>query len=1217
MDSASSPRSHTTNGDSAPGIQLPHERRVPSLDAQNTKLAAASSATQQDLRSVGEFAQEHLFSHFQRQANEKINHYMSLRSADLGEYIEKHFGPGYDPKFDQLLTAIGHSASRNPSSFIDKVTLWHREVIEGDKDSTRPGDASHSQARERKTSLAIYLLCRALLEILRQTSSHPLARPELDRLEKLIYEHHFRSLCLDTEVRPTAVQAKWDMTTQVTTSLFELDFEAMAGRVIRDLKMYQKALGVKGNNDLPSEINASQLLRGLRYIIKLQCATDIGWSRSCNFVQAIADLFNDVHGQQAKESYCRFIGNVLLPVAASGRKDFSQLQWKKLVSSMNERISQLVGKPKYWTTAFPAQSILACVSPDDLFMKAFQAAVQNLPVRLRERNNRAHALKSLCRLLWVYVNRIIDKPEIVTDTLRNLGRAVFFANRRYSLSKELAIAEPLVYFIRIIGHARPELCFRDIIFPLLQSELILNSKDPTLIRPEQLDPDRSVIGIRAFLAILSDLELQKAPTFPVRFEDERKEDVAPWTQTSSGDFRQSIGSPLHSPASSSTDERQIQHPVATAVLNETTKEFFLHFCSILHRIVLVSDAGFGGQAAIDDKYATIPVPKTPITGNFPRAGKDEAASILDDKKAFFELLQNGIRALPRCLGGRSPVPILGLLCNDTAHVDLKIATASMDALKSIAKQGHGQVVIDKFSTFLLSYDNRCSVVSAGGTLGDSHLERTLGLYVELLKIWNNDLAGKMPELASVPQTQKENEARNAQFGTSDTWTQVDRAECQALFFLCSPSSRVRDHAVQLLDLVAKLDTALGHSNSRIISVLRSNSEEILKPSADNLTTYERSILQRDLMNGSENSTLITLCCSDHAEGQVLWYKVFPRFLEAAFKACPVAVTQTREDVCNRLGQMAPVLDNLDKKLGNHHFNASIDMTIAKAGRNAPILLTETLCTQWKAYLLFVCKTLTKPGLRVPAAQASAGGQENSNHVRKSSKSSQSTAESSSLTTGAELFSKVVPFLFAEFAPLREATVIGIGNTGFNLLRPLLESLETQGRAEDRKRPFANHQRAASSPRRHQVSGFSGEVAHVHKLVAHYLEQDSVREDEWIMDYFSTYTKDLCMFLHQTTTSDTSKLRLHFCGLVEQFWRAVILTDEPDRWMQFQTRRSAFANMESWTGIMPSPEQPRPSENQFQQVSPREQSRPPKPSYFKLSYEIKTAALSSMAALCVS
>lgn len=40
--------------------------------------------------------------------------------------IELIFGPGVDPAFDQLISALGHIAKQNPKTLIDTLMFWRK-----------------------------------------------------------------------------------------------------------------------------------------------------------------------------------------------------------------------------------------------------------------------------------------------------------------------------------------------------------------------------------------------------------------------------------------------------------------------------------------------------------------------------------------------------------------------------------------------------------------------------------------------------------------------------------------------------------------------------------------------------------------------------------------------------------------------------------------------------------------------------------------------------------------------------------------------------------------------------------------------------------------------------------------------------------------------------------------------------------------------------------
>jgi hypothetical protein len=49
---------------------------------------------------------------------------MSLGKFDAP--VEKICGPGADPNFDQLISALGHIAKQKPKHLIDTIMIWRK-----------------------------------------------------------------------------------------------------------------------------------------------------------------------------------------------------------------------------------------------------------------------------------------------------------------------------------------------------------------------------------------------------------------------------------------------------------------------------------------------------------------------------------------------------------------------------------------------------------------------------------------------------------------------------------------------------------------------------------------------------------------------------------------------------------------------------------------------------------------------------------------------------------------------------------------------------------------------------------------------------------------------------------------------------------------------------------------------------------------------------------
>lgn len=62
---------------------------------------------------------------FIAQAEEKINLCITI-PLDPEPQIEQICGPGVDPTFDQLISALGHIASPKPKPLIDSMMLWRK-----------------------------------------------------------------------------------------------------------------------------------------------------------------------------------------------------------------------------------------------------------------------------------------------------------------------------------------------------------------------------------------------------------------------------------------------------------------------------------------------------------------------------------------------------------------------------------------------------------------------------------------------------------------------------------------------------------------------------------------------------------------------------------------------------------------------------------------------------------------------------------------------------------------------------------------------------------------------------------------------------------------------------------------------------------------------------------------------------------------------------------
>lgn len=1210
---------------------------------------------QQELITVGKAALHHLFTSFIKEADDRINRCM----AEPNEYdfrIETICGPGADQGFDQLIKALGHIVRQEPKFLIDSLMLWRKEKSEATSqlynelqtakslrvqqmgtvrrlDPTHPttngtispipsisSSATVSEIEynirqaERRSAISVYILCRVLIEIISQCDPNALSSDTAERLEDVIYMQ-LRNTEVETLLTSTIKNAQWSIFGQLLGVMSGHRFEKVADKYIMDLEAAHKKLGIKGHTERELETKTSMLVHNMRWL-KIQWFPEDAWSRSCDFLQTLAGLFAGVHGQQMKYAYCQLFEDLLLPVAAKAAPEFNSPRWKQVLDTIRPKLLQLLTKPKHWLQAFPLMTVVACVSPIDVFAHQWLGTALGLQPRLKERATRSHALKALCRLVWRYLYRASESQRETLKKLEDITRTVFQTGKRSILSTEPSIADPLIQLIRIIGFKQQDFCFRTIIFPLMNSELFAPGRE---LRIDSLDPEKMVIAIRAFLAIMADLEKGEQPPFPTSFECDTL--IDPYSR-SPNSHRRSVS---QSSMTLGGRVERLSKPVITSGFGEVAKESYVKFCEILGQITIICDNAFGGQAVLDEKFSAQTTPKTPMADAFNFGRRDELLNPTDARQNFYDLLHVAVQALPRCLSPNLSLnTLVNLLCTGTAHVQPNIATSSAQSLKSIARQSQAQQVTIGFARFIFNFDDRYATVADGGLLGPGHIESTLRLYVELLEIWIENLHREQRS-NSEPNLEETIAGQDKKDGLSRSrvFAHVDEIESHGLFFLCSPSRHVRAFAIRVLRLVTKFDTVLGQPSTRIISILEGSSQDVIDANDEKLSLAERSRLQKGLRKSNLNNTLVELCGSDIPHDSTLWFKVFPNLIRLSRQICPQAVMLTRDIVCARLSHTHRAINALADGPRINPYTAFESAFVPRAVGRLVVATPEVTIEQWKLHLIFACTTLTNTGSQTPVQSS-----QSSMHTRKGSKTSSIGQSQDKIASAAELFARVVPFLSARHAAVRDAAAVGLGSINTNLYRTLLESLQDAVAAcnEDARVRLATHQRNISSPRHHRRSDhLRTEITHLYRLTSHCLLEPDIYNDEWILQNLVTFTKELRIFLNDEDVQnqwDFQKLRTEYCGLIETFYEGISRTKDPARWMPFQSRKAAFAMMEDWCGYSPNQEQIRQKENHMRrsvlEQTTDHDSRGMMTAAMEIERrELKVAALSAMAALCVS
>ncbi|KAE8151767.1 cell morphogenesis N-terminal-domain-containing protein [Aspergillus avenaceus] len=1225
------------------GTAIPSHRRTKSSGKPRSH-SRSQSKQHTESKTVGEYALHHLFNSFVGQAENKINQaIMKLGETDVP--VEMVCGPGADSNFDQLISALGHIARQKPKPLIDTIMLWRKakgdaahmakQMINNQskenglliRRNTEPtqiaaesaGQTDHTPANlilskhddvvlaERRATVSVYLVCRVLIEIFNQSDLASITIDMADHLESIVFQQ-LKSVDPDQVAASLLRIANWRIYSQLIGIMSEINFPSVANRFIAELEKLQKDETLRGPSK-DGDARAELLILGMKHL-RIQTLPD-AWPKSCEFMRSLARLFGNAHGQRVKQAYCYIFEKLLLPVAANPGCDLTLPKWKEFLDLVQSRLSQMLTKPRHWAAAFPLHVLLLCVSSKENFSSQWLSVILGLPARLKDRPTRGPALHAMCRLLWTYFFRYSESPTATLRKIDEVSKIALPPGKRTYLSTEPAVTEPLVQLLRMIGFKHPDVCFRSIIFPMINSDLFLSGKE---LKIEQMEPEKMVIGIRASLAIVTDLQNcdQLCPPFPTGSIPNPFTDISASTNLLRPQF---LADPRFSTTLGNRDDAR-SHPVNTSRLSDNVKIYYIRFCEILGKITLLCDNTFGGQAALDEKFGGA-TPKTPISEAFSFGRRDDHLTTVDQRQGFYDLLHVAVQALPRCLSDHIPFnSLINLLCTGTAHVQSNIAFSSAESLKAIARQAHAQQVTIGFARFIFNFDARYSTMSDEGMLGPGHIESTLRLYVELLEIWIEEIKQKSKGAITDSADKAGSGSRALQLDLSSVLAHVEEIESHGLFFLCSQSRRVRAFAITVLRLITEFDRALGKENTRIIKILEVDSHQILNVSDEQLTVAERSRIQKGKRRSASQNTLIELCSSEVSYDSTLWSKVFPNIIRISFETCPFAVTLGREIVCARLVQMHKTITGLAESPQYQAYGPLDPMQPRPLGRSH--MTAEILVEQWKLYLVMACTTVNSVGAQSQSQLA------NAQHARKSSKGSQQSQDK--ISSARSLFAFVIPLLSAERASIRHAIVVALGSINKNLYRTLLESLQyavTTCNEEAKVRIGSHHRSPSSSKRNRRTDRLRTEVTHVYKLTSHFLKEPEVYGDDWIVNNLVTYAKDLRIFLSDSEVQNDwefQRLRFHYCGLMEELFEGINRTKDPSRWIPFESRKSAFSLMEDWCGYSPNQTQISQKEENMRKFANSHQREAGELRNTAAAMEIekknlRAAALSAMASLC--
>ena len=1157
-------QAHAEGGTSVVGDfqqqQQQHEilqrRRLTSNKLSLDEMSSSRRVLATDSKTSTEYTLHILFTQFVRHAERKLNMCLTY-PLDAEPPIVDLLGEGVDQDFDKIIASLGYISRNNPKPVIDSVMFWrksksevasmaaeaaekaiqilsdHKEAASYRKHSHSASTASRfshrrntssktamhpdsksayleSQAQtaretavqgDRKSLISIYILCRVLIEIVKQVNFDTIGDDLGDKLEEIVFSQ-LRStdpiLISSSIIR----SANWNLFAELLGCMSEKRFLSVSDRFIADLEKVPPVA--------PKEMEPSihLLIHGMRYL-KLKNYPLEYFEESADFLQSIAKFFTRSKSHSIRVAYAQVLSKILLPVAESVTAEVNHPTWSEAMLTIYKACGSIDVNDKNWMTNLTLATSVLCVSPSELFLNNWYGIVESCIKQLKGKgvtlDEKVTLSTCIARLLWVYIFRCTETLNNTTRKIEAIMKSMFLGKGRQTwMVTDATLIMVLVQIFRSIGYASLNPTVENFIIPMIKSAFNGHNL-------ENVQHEKVILAVKSYIAILGD---EERPLFPENPELMEKPDINLNVKTSNHEEISRYAEIFLFQLDSAVgyDEKRTQ--------NSPSNSFY---------------------------YSA----KSPFSSF--RFGND--FSLQTTKNLNLQTLAVVIESYPWLIHG-APNKTVELLCRNSCHDDYRVATASATALKTLASKDKLHGLISTFAKFAFKFSDRPNQ-SRGYVISKDLLR----LYLEMLEHWLNSFGkkGKDKTESFGPGAKVTEEMPVNELELKNTITVIEEVEGHGLFFLSSHDFEIRRLALSILKIVESFDQALydktqvskpkkNHmrSNSkfaadvgtRVIFILQSvDFFKIISSQRQHLSVAERSRLSK-LSQRTRRDVLIKLAESDYGVDSALWFRVFPKLLNTIFEKCPITMALCRSIVCTRLVQMYEDIFQISDS--------------SKATLSSASYPPEALVEQWKLYLIVACASLTSTSeQRIHIPDGPANGKKKSHQLL--------TIQQGTITSARSVFRLTLNLLNSSNQFVRDAIITGLSCMNINIFQTFIEAVEPI---------FAEWEKDIPSKDVSKNSRLRIEVTHVLNLISHFLDEDAIIKDDWIVERLISFLRIILAFLSKPDVQfsfEFQKLRRYFSGLLENSYNGIRKRDDHETLFPFEVRLANFAFLEEWCG----------------------------------------------------
>ncbi|KAJ7599265.1 cell morphogenesis N-terminal-domain-containing protein [Mycena floridula] len=1151
--------SHPFSASPPPVPRFPNGNRSETPDFDEDKVVM-------DPKTPSDYALHAIFIRFATSAEGKIDVFLR-HMLDVDPQLADFMGQGVDPKFDEILDSLGQIAQKHAKPVVDSIMRWRRSQLEnvgsdiiryhmgqspGPNRTVRPPDVP-GLLNERKSLASIYIMCRALIAVLRTLGKDALGEKVGHALEKTTFEQ-FKKPDLKLLLQSSNHRTNADLYATLLGYLANVRFLSVTDRFLAELEPV-------AHGQVPKDLDMKyeNLVKGIRHI-QIKVWPPEAFEEGAEFLESLSKSFANAHGFRLKSAFAETLVHLLHPIGKTAQAETNNPLWAKAIELIYPKAREMMAKPRYWSVAFPLVITSLCVSPDSLFRKHWVSCFEASLAKLKEKSLRIPIMNGLMRLIWTYLYRCQESASSTSTKIETLFKN-FFPMNRLSIFPNDENLEPFIYMTHFVLSRHFELG-RDICLELMQEGPVKSAHQSGGNILATIAPERTAVAVQAILLSLAIVEREGGPP----------------TWPSSSDF--SLVASREDYISSS------EFVPSTFMTKPGMQEFFDRCGTTLALVAVACSNAVGSMSMFDEQWSqartTLPYdePHNFVVKNHPEAGTIAYPLQFTPQ---ISILQTCFQSWPRCLHPSLPVAdAIDMLLHGIIHVEPLVGKLACLSLKRfMADTSHSMTVLSRFNLFLFNPFSSSTDGTGVKLLVESR---------QLLDLWATVVDGWVQSLLT---RTVESLAEDEDIITS----RCSEIEAGALFLLSHDARPIHLVGVKIIRILGQYVTHItpdswspsdGHvTNMRSVEQMHGSAsgESYLYGFDELLDQPELSRLEQ-WRQSKRNDIPLRIADSSNEKDRKLWHYVFPVFMQSCMDNLGQTLATLRDILVAAASRYHPTI--------SHLAGLSTRLPAGRAPLNSEkdgskwVMDNRVLIDQWHFWIKILSSIATLPDLSRPAFT-----QLGREHNRAPSDTS---FERERLTTTRGLFRYLTPFLDSEYTLFRDAAVLCISSFPSSAYPHLLEDLSLlagrqfyddqrskagasalfveQGARQGHEDARTKALLSVAEERTRRQERLHSAVARIYYLTAHLLQQQRSIGRQTALTNVLKFVRNTQAFLTSSEMRDNytlQRLRRYFCGTVERLFDGLSSLMDSDRFIPSHMHLTLYRLCEEWCLLGPQSE----------------------------------------------